>query len=331
VTDKSEPRQPMQGLASLPLFFDLAGKRVLLAGGTPEAAWKAELLQAAGARVDIFSTAPSEAMRALAAQAPTVTLIGRAWTESDFTGAALAVGDCADADEAARFAAAARRAGVPVNVIDKPNYCDVQFGTIIDRSPLVIAISTFGAAPVFALALRGRLEALLPASLKHWAEAAKAWRPKLTNAPARRRFWELFTARALTSPAPDERHLDELMARARSETEAAPRGAIALIGLAESDPELLTLKALRLLQAAEIVFHDRAVAPAIVEIARRESVRIVVDADARPAQRMIAHAQAGERVAWLIAGPITDANLETFRAAGCSVDIALAATPAGHR
>jgi uroporphyrin-III C-methyltransferase / precorrin-2 dehydrogenase / sirohydrochlorin ferrochelatase len=330
MSDKPPPRQPMRGLASLPLFFDLAGKRVLLAGGAPEAAWKAELLQAAGARVDVFSAAPSADMQELAAQAPAVTLIGRDWTESDFTGATLAVGDCPDADEAARFAAAARRARVPVNVIDKPNYCDVQFGTIIDRSPLVVAISTSGAAPVFALALRGRLEALLPASLKHWAEAAQVWRPKLTNAPVRRRFWELFTARALTSHLPDEQNMEELIARAHSETQAAPRGTIALIGLADTDPELLTLKALRLLQAAESVFHDRAVAPAIVEIARRESAKIVVDTDAPPAPQMIAQAQAGARVAWLIAGTITDANLEIFRAAGCAVDIAFAAKAAGN-
>ncbi len=321
MTDKHEPRRPMQGLASLPVFFDLADKRVLLAGGTPEAAWKAELLQAAGAIVEVFGADPSDEMQALAAQAATVTLIGRDWTESDFAGATLAVGDFATEEEAARFCAAARRAGVPVNVVDKPDYCDFQFGTIIDRSPLVIAISTSGAAPVFALALRGRLEALLPASLKRWAEAAKAWRPKLTDVPSRRRFWEIFTTRALTSRAPDERDFDDMIAAARRETADSQRGAIALIGITSADPEMLTLKALRLLQAADVVFHDRAVAPSIVEIARRESAKIIVNAADDIAAQTIARAQKGARIAWLVAGDLSRFDALAFQAAGCTVEI----------
>jgi len=321
MTDKHEPRRPMQGLASLPIFFDLAGKRVLLAGGRPEAAWKAELLQAAGANVDVFSAAPSEEMRKLAAQAAAITLIGRDWAENDFAGMALAVGDFATDEEAARFSAAARRAGVPVNVIDRPLYCDFQFGTIVDRSPLVVAISTSGAAPVFALALRGRLEALLPASLKHWAEAAKAWRPKLTDAPSRRRFWELFTTRALTSHAPDADDLDDMVAAAQRETADRPRGAIALLTITSTDPELLMLKALRFLQAADVVFHDRAVAPAIVEIARRESAKIIVDAEDDIAVQIIARAKDGARVAWLIAGDAVRIDVRALQAANCAVEI----------
>ena len=328
MTDKLEPRRPMRGLASLPVFFNLAGKRVLLAGGTLEAAWKAELLQAAGAKLDVFSAALSEEMRVLAAQAPAVTLIEREWTESDFAGAALAVGDCASDEEAARFSAAARRARVPVNVVDTPLYCDFQFGTIVDRSPLVIAISTSGAAPVFALALRGRLEALLPASLKRWAEAAKAWRPKLTDAASRRRFWELFTARALTSHAPDTDELDNLIAAAQHEIADKPAGTITLLGISSADPELLTLKALRLLQAADVVFHDSAVAPAIVEITRRESARISVNAEDDIAARIIAQARDGARIAWLIAGGVGDTDVKAFRAAGCAVDVIPAAPDA---
>jgi uroporphyrin-III C-methyltransferase/precorrin-2 dehydrogenase/sirohydrochlorin ferrochelatase len=325
MTDKHEPHRPMQGLASLPIFLDLADKRVLLAGRMPEAAWKAELLQAAGAKVEVFGADPSDEMQALAAQAATVMLIGRDWTESDFAGAALAVGDFATAEEAARFCAAARRAGVPVNIVDKPDYCDFQFGTIIDRSPLVIAISTSGAAPVFALALRGRLEALLPASLKRWAEAAKAWRPKLTDASSRRRFWEIFTTRALTSRAPDERDFDDMIAAARREAADSQRGAIALIGITSADPEMLTLKALRLLQAADVVFHDRAVAPSIVEIARRESAKIIVNAADDIAAQTIARAQKGARIAWLVAGDLSRFDALAFQAAGCTVEIVPAA------
>ncbi|QAY95856.1 hypothetical protein CWB41_09015 [Methylovirgula ligni] len=329
MTDKPEPRPPMRGLASLPIFFDLAGKRVLLAGGTPEAAWKAELLQAAGANVDVLSAAPGDAMRALAAQTPKVTLAGRDWAESDFDGAALAVGDCTSEKDAARFSAAAHRASVPVNVIDKPLYCDFQFGTIVDRSPLVIAISTSGAAPVFALALRGRLEALLPASLKRWAEAAKAWRPKLTDAPSRRRFWELFTTRALTSPGPDTDELETLLAGAQRETDESPRGAITLLGITSTDPEHLTLKALRLLQAADVVFHDKAVAPSIVEIARRESARIIVNAEDDIAARITARAHEGARIAWLIAGDVAHVDTKALYAAGFAIEIVPGASARG--
>src|SRR5271154_1675193 len=135
---------PMQGLASLPVFFDLAGKRTLVAGGSPAAAWKAELLHATGAKVDVFSAAPSAEMRALASRAPAITLANRSWRDEDIAGAVLAIGDFESNDDAAAFQAAARGARVPVNVVDKPDFSDFQFGSIVDRSPLVIAISTTG-------------------------------------------------------------------------------------------------------------------------------------------------------------------------------------------
>ena len=275
-------RPPMQGLASLPVFFDLNGRRTLLAGGSPAAAWKAELLQATGARVDACSPAPSPEMKALAQRAPTITLIERLWCEEDFDGAAIAIGDFASIEEAVKFQAAARRARVPVNVVDKPDFSDFQFGTIIDRSPLVIAISTKGAAPVFALALRGRFEGLLPQTIKLWAQAAQNWRAKLKRTdlspPRRRRFWEFFVARAFGTSAPRDKDYDEILALAAAPTDAAgkPNGSVALVGAGPGDPELITMKGLRLLQAADVVLFDDLVAPAIVEMARREAVKIGV-------------------------------------------------------
>ena len=116
-------------------------------------------------------------------------------------GAAIAVGDFHDDGEAAAFAAAARAAGVPVNVIDKPAHCDFSFGAIVNRSPLVIGISTDGAAPVFARAIRGRLEALLPKGFARWTAAAARWRTAVRASglsfAGRRRFWELFAAHAM--------------------------------------------------------------------------------------------------------------------------------------
>ena len=116
---------------------------------------------------------PAEEMLAVAAEAPhgAIVLHARRWDAAELSGAAIAVGDCADDDEAAAFAAAARAAGVPVNVIDKPAFCDFSFGAIVNRSPLVIGISTDGAAPVFGQAIRAKLEALIPKGFARWAEA----------------------------------------------------------------------------------------------------------------------------------------------------------------
>ena len=118
------------------------------------------------------------------------------------------------------FAAAAREAGVPVNVIDRPEFCDFSFGAIVNRSPLVIGISTDGAAPVFGQALRARIEALIPASFAAWAQAAKDWRPQFSLKAGtfrqRRNFWERFSTLALASAGrkPEPGDLDELVAAA---------------------------------------------------------------------------------------------------------------------
>ncbi len=151
-------------LARLPLFFALKGKRAVIAGGSPAAAWKAELVSATGARADVYAGDACNQLSQLATEpsAGKVVLHRRAWTAADLSGAALAIGDFRDDGEAAAFAAAARAAGVPVNVIDKPAYCDFSFGAIVNRSPLVIGISTDGAAPALARAIRGKIEALLP-------------------------------------------------------------------------------------------------------------------------------------------------------------------------
>src|SRR5215472_15496600 len=147
VPTETHPPQ-MEPLARLPVFLSLTGKRALVAGGTAAAAWKAELLSAAGAMVEVLANDPSEEMIARAAHPPhgTIVLHRRAWRPEDLSDAAIAIGAFDDNDEAARFAKAARDAGVPVNVVDKPAFCDFSFGSIVNRSPLVVGISTDGAA-----------------------------------------------------------------------------------------------------------------------------------------------------------------------------------------
>ncbi len=306
----------MQGLASVPVFFAVTGKRVVLAGGSSAAFWKAELFLAAGAALEIYGADPCAELRALAERHASVRLVRRRFEPADLQGAALAIADVEGADEAAAFQAAAHAAGVPANIVDKPEFSDFQFGAIVNRSPLVVGISTDGGAPVLAQALRGRLEAMLAHEVKLWAGAAKGWRQKLKardlSAKARRRFWELFSAKALDArrAGPDAADFAELLAEAEADVPRAAAGSVALVGAGPGDPELLTLKALRILQSADVVLYDDLVAPGVVEMARREAEKIPVGKRGyRPSCRqehivalMISLARSGKRVVRLKGG-----------------------------
>lgn len=274
----------MDKLARLPVFYALSGKRVLVAGGGEPAVWKAELLSAAGARVEVIAEEICAEMWHLAGAAPDgpISIHKRPWHADDIPGAAMAIGDAADDEEAARFAAAARAAGVPVNVVDKPAYCDFAFGAIVNRSPLVVGISTDGAAPVFGQAIRAKIEALLPQGFKAWAQAAQSWRGAVSalNLPfqGRRRFWESFAAKAMAEPgrAPNEADREALLALAHATQVTPETGAVVLVGAGPGDPELLTLKAVRALQSADVVLYDDLVSEAVLDFARREARKMLV-------------------------------------------------------
>jgi uroporphyrin-III C-methyltransferase/precorrin-2 dehydrogenase/sirohydrochlorin ferrochelatase len=308
----------METLARLPVFLALEGKRAVVAGGTAAAAWKAELLSAAGAKVHVYADDPSEELRALVADAPrgVVVLHRRPWQAADFADAAIAVGACDDDRTADLFASAARAAGVPVNVIDKPAFCDFSFGSIVNRSPLVIGISTDGAAPVFGQAIRAKLEALIPRGFGRWAEAARQWRRSVQSSglsfAGRRRFWQVFTAFAVTHPNrdPARSDFDSFLAQTQGEGAAVDSGTVTLVGAGPGDPELLTLRAVRALQSADVILIDDLVSPEILDFARREAKKMLVGKTARgPACKqdeinalMISLAKAGKRVVRLKGG-----------------------------
>lgn len=314
-------------LANLPLFHRLAGRKAVVAGSSDGALWKAELLAAAGADVLVLAAEGAEKFEAI----HTLTVLQRHWTPADLEGAALAVADPGSRDEALRFVAAARAAGVPVNVIDQTDLCDVQFGTIVNRSPVVLAISTGGAAPMLGQSIRARIEAVLPIGLSAWAKAAQALRPRLKarvkSFADRRAFWERFVERAWAGGEPDG---------TESLFEPRPRrqGRVALVGAGPGDPELLTLKAVRALQSATIILYDDLVGPEILELARREAKRVAVGKTGRgPSCRqsdinaqMVALALAGENVVRLkggdplVFGRATE-ELDACRAAGIEVTI----------
>ncbi|MCR6497760.1 siroheme synthase CysG [Shinella sp. CPCC 101442] len=270
----------MEPLAKLPVFWALEGRRVVVAGGTDAAMWKAELLAACGARVDVYAEMFSEAFEALLARAPDrLTPHRRPWSSTDLPGATLAIGDCDD--DAAAFFAAARAAGVPVNVIDKPAFCQFQFGSIVNRSPVVIAISTDGAAPILAQTIRRKIETLLPRSLKAWAVLAQSLREtvnrRLQPGPQRRAFWERFSDCVFsTLDTPEEGVGGVLLADAERFAEAPAIGRVTLVGAGPGDAELLTLKAVRALQAADVILFDDLVSADVLELARREAKRLLV-------------------------------------------------------
>lgn len=332
----------MQPLARLPLFFALQGKRVVIAGGTPAAAWKAELMSASGAAVVVYATVPCEELRALALAPPegSITVHERAWSTGDLAGAALAIGGFDDDGEARRFADAARIAGVPVNVIDKPAFCDFSFGAIVNRSPLVVGISTDGAAPVFAQAVRAKIEGLLPAGFARWARAAAHWRDTVKASglsfAGRRKVWQLFTAMAMSQPnrVPQESDLADWVDRVRGIGTAADAGTVTLVGAGPGDPELLTLRAVRALQSADVILFDDLVSQAVLDFARREARTILVGKTGHgPACKqsdinalMVKLAREGRRVVRLKGGdPLVFARateeIDACRVAGISVTI----------
>jgi uroporphyrin-III C-methyltransferase / precorrin-2 dehydrogenase / sirohydrochlorin ferrochelatase len=339
----------MESLARLPLFFALEGKRALVAGGNAAAAWKIELLSAAGAQVDVYAASPCEDVLTLAALPPRglVALHRREWQDGDFNGAAIAIGACDDEIDAARFSAAARAAGVPVNVIDKPDFCDFAFGSIVNRSPLVIGISTDGAAPVFAQAIRAKLEAMIPQGFARWAGAARRWRAPLKTSglsfAARRRFWQIFTEHAVRNPDQDPQQSDfnALLAATQAEGETVERGSVLLVGAGPGDPELLTLRAVRAMQSADVILFDDLVSPQVLDFARREAKKMLVGKSGHgPACKqseinalMVSLARNGKRVVRLKGGdPMifgrAGEEIEACRNAGISVEVVPGVTAA---
>ena len=331
----------MQPLARLPLFVDLTGRRVVVAGASEAVAWKAELFSAAGGDVQVFAEAPDVDLVAVVERGTPpgrLTLHRRAWVEADLAGSALAVLDSDDPAEIAAFQMAGHVAGALVNVIDKPDACDVLFGSIVNRSPVVIGISTDGAAPVLGQAIRRRIETLLPATLSAWGALAGRIRDAVTSrlspGAQRRSFWERFAERAFGA-APEEGDGARLVAEAEGSAQAdEQQGRVILVGAGPGEPELLTLKAVRALQSADVVLYDDLVSPDVLELARREARRVVVGKRGGKASckqedindLMVELARAGERVVRLKAGdPMVfgraGEEIERLRAEGIPVEV----------
>lgn len=320
--------QKIGPLAKLPVFLDLQDKAAIVAGGSAAAAWKAELLVASGARVTVFADQFGAEMLELRER---VALVQRSWQPDDLHGAALAILDAQSEKEAVTFRTASRTAGAICNVIDRPAFCDVQFGAIVNRSPVVVGISTDAAAPILAQAVRRRVETVLPAALGVWAAAAKRIRNTVARrleSSQRRAFWSRFAERAFT-----ESHIPEDDALLAAPAPAGG-GQVTLVGAGPGDAELLTLKAMRALQAADVILFDDLVSDEVLELARREAKRMLVGKrGGRPSCRqqdindlMVKLARQGKRVVRLKAGdPMifgrAGEEIAALDAAGIPVDV----------
>jgi uroporphyrin-III C-methyltransferase / precorrin-2 dehydrogenase / sirohydrochlorin ferrochelatase len=264
-----------------PIFLATRGRRIVLSGGGEAALAKLRLLMKSQAAIEVFAPSPAAEIENWATEGR-LTLTRRALAEGDVAGAALFYAADEDSTEDARTAAIARAEGALVNIVD--NLHDSEFITpaIVDRDPVTVAIGTEGAAPVLARAIKADLEERLPATLGTLARIGKRFRNAAEALPfgrPRRDFWRdyYFAAgpRAMREgeealrPALDAL-LDDHLAR-----EARP-GHIAFVGGGPGDPELLTLKARRALDEADVVIHDRLISPEILELARREALMIDV-------------------------------------------------------
>ncbi|MEM7777438.1 MAG: siroheme synthase CysG [Pseudomonadota bacterium] len=281
---KSTQPNRLAALAKLPVFFDLAGKRAVLAGGSDAAAWKAELLAASGAHVEIYAPHLEAEMSDLlfrGAAAGKLVHHQRPWAVDIFDNAVIALADAETDEEARAFYCAAIAAGVPVNVIDKPAYCQFQFGSIVNRSPVVVGISTDGAAPILGQAVRRRIETLLPPALADWGALSKRIRDRvnarLEPGPKRRALWERMSDLAFSAMPNDasdreaEALIDDIAINA-----GVMLGRVTLVGAGPGDPDLLTIKAVRALQSADVVLFDDLVSDEVLELARREAKRMMV-------------------------------------------------------
>lgn len=260
-----------------PIFTAVEGRRIVLAGGGEAALAKLRLLLKTEARISVFSSTPAPEIEAWA-QSGRLTLVQRPMAPGDATCAVLAYAANEDAAEDARVAALARADGARVNIVD--NLADSDFITpaIVDRDPVTIAIGTEGAAPVLARAIKADLEAKLSPVLGPLTAIGKRFRAAAEALPfgrPRRDFWRAYYfgqgPRAYEAEGAEgaEATLNSLL---KDHLEAKPReGRVDFVGAGPGDPELLTLKARKLLDEADVILHDRLIAPEILELARREA------------------------------------------------------------
>ncbi len=267
-----------------PIFLNLKNRRCLVVGGGEVAARKAAALLTAGARVTLVAPKVSAEVERMSERGE-IELRQRQYQEADVEGCTVVIAATDDTEVNRRISAACERRSVPVNVVDDPKLCSFIVPSMIDRSPVQIAVSTGGASPVLARTLRSRLETMIPSAygrlgrlLEEYRDHAKRVLPSVDE---RRQFWEDVLQGPITEmtfsgqDSAARRALEEALARAER-GEAQRCGEVYLVGGGPGDPDLLTFRALRLMQQADVIVHDRLVSQEVLDLCRRDAQRIYV-------------------------------------------------------
>jgi uroporphyrin-III C-methyltransferase / precorrin-2 dehydrogenase / sirohydrochlorin ferrochelatase len=301
----------------LPIFYDLSVRPCLVVGAGEIAARKVRQLRKAEANVTVIAPEICEELKNLA-ENNKINYIAERFSEALLDEKMLVIAATNDQKVNKQVSELAKSQNIPVNVVDNPDLCSFIMPSIVDRDPVQIAISTGGASPVLARLLRARLETLVPASYGRLAQLMGKFRghvkqryPKMQE---RRRFWEhilqgpvaemIYAGQDKAALKALEKTLEE------EETDIGKAGEVYLVGAGPGDPDLLTFRALRLMQQAEVVLYDRLVAPTIVDLCRKDAERIYVgkkrDQHALPqteiTQLLVNLAKQGKRVLRLKGG-----------------------------
>ncbi|MEX1669418.1 siroheme synthase CysG [Zhongshania guokunii] len=299
----------------LPLFTDLRNKPCLLVGGGQVALRKARLLCKAGAKLRLVAHEILPELATLCLNAGGECIRGD-YGDHLLDDVFLVIAATDDEELNKRVSEACHGRHIPVNVVDNPDLCSVILPAIIDRSPLIIAVSSGGKSPVLARLMRSRLEASIPATYGRLAHLVGSFRDavkaRFADIDDRRHFWE----QTLQGPiaemvfAGKDKVASDMLSEAIAKAETSSGGEVYLIGAGPGDPDLMTFKALRLLQRADVVLYDRLVAPAIVDMCRKDAERVYVGkarADHAVPQQdinklLVKYAKEGKKVARLKGG-----------------------------
>lgn len=299
----------------LPICLKLKDQAVLLVGGGVVATRKARLLHRAGAMLHVLAPQITDELQSLAREGGSIA--EQVWDDRALTGYRAVIAATPDAEVNRAVSVRAQADNIPVNVVDNPELCSFIVPAIVDRNPLLVGISSSGASPVLARRVRSDLESRYPEGYGTVARFLQQKRPQLaeavTSEDARRSFWEhLLDDTELVTELLSGREAaaETIFEHAIEQSKDQSRGAVYLIGAGPGDPDLMTFRALRLLQRADIVLYDRLVGPGILELARRDADRIYVGKQrsehAMPQseinENLLQMAKAGKRVARLKGG-----------------------------
>lgn len=266
-----------------PVFLDLKQQPCLVVGAGEVAARKISLLLRAGANITVIAAQVSNTVSAMQSGSHLI-IMEKAFSVSDLHDYRLVVSATNSEETNQLVAKTAGEKNIPVNVVDCPALCSFIFPAIIDRSPIVAAVSSCGSAPVLARLLRAKIESIIPSSFGRLAHLAEKFRPvvkqQIKEPEQRRIFWEQVFQGAVAeqvfagNDAQAEQKLQQLLGG--NSADSAPKGEVYLIGAGPGDPDLLTFRALRLMQQADVVVYDRLVSAEIVDLTRRDAERIYV-------------------------------------------------------